>query len=1620
MAMNKPEYIDRPPRIQPELPSGKVEIPSPPRDERTTPLWQVAVPVVTIIGYLLVSAFGSSANVAFLLPMLLTVVISTGIAISNTIRDTRERRQARIDYQRALKDLRHEMVLSHNRQRSFYAYNYPPIPTIMEMKGDRSDNRSGTRIWERRPHDSDFGMIRLGIGTRRSTVDYVLKAEGEGVGSPLFKEAERLKKDSEFVSDVPIGLSLYRRAGDKVESGQPSSVHHLVGISGTPSDIYEFIQALLVQFAAFHSANDATLGVVGVKSSASHWTWAYALPHVQINPGKGYTRLYFEDMELIITAEKGKVTEWLVKEEEHVSSGHLLARFMPTNSKKPINICAPFSGVVQKILVKEGEVEDGTLLARIDSYKLTDQQLEDLGKNSLRDNLGKQRKREMAGVPRFWREQVWSDLDRRSRRLRDRGENDSFDVTLPFMLTVVDLLGGEMSKSWLDDLESEAAHSLLIGQGQQLGGAIIFLAPSRGKIPSACQVVIELTRDANNALKFLYAETGATSGSDGRYVGQADKVVVQSSTANQQQYSKAANDAVKNGKQTEESKAPIENFAAELAKWKVRRPYGADIPSRVALLDLFDKTPNAAAVRLETMWADSFNPKKADWPQMPVGMMAGSEPRELHFFADADGVHGMIAGATGSGKSELLMTIILSLAMKYDPRIVNFVLIDFKGGGAFEPFRTLPHVVEVLTNLGGTEVDRMFASIRAELERRQRINQDTDVKDIVGYRERNYHHTRQDNYPHLFIIIDEFAEMIALNAEYKQQLDSITRLGRALGVSLLLAAQRPTGVTDQMRANIKMKLCLRVETKDESNEMLRLPDASYLPSIPGRGYLQIGSESLQLIQVGYTGQPYTQASFKDETYDPLERYDERPFIWKSQLDDQEPEKLYEVLVRRIRKEAEQVHGRDRVVWPWRKPWPAKLPTRLTLNTAEGIEVRYIEEDDRDEIDARDEAFSLAPAVQPWLESESHTWKTFDWSKRPLKAVIGLLDDPSNAQLRTLQIDLTRGHYAIFGAANYGKSWMLRSMITALVASHSPADLHLYILDFGSQSLALFKGLKHVGAYILSRENERVARLFRKLDALVAERKKKIGGAMTYLQYNQSRLHEQLPSVVVIIDNMAEFRSSFELQYDQLAALLREGTSVGLYFVVTGELTNAVGKHLSLIPERLTLRLSDENDYATIIGRGARPPEPIPGRGLQRMGRNVLDFQTAIPIGVSTGDVEDQTDATTLDTFVNRITTAGKHAKFAEMLPEAIQELETLIGLDTLIEDFRSVQPFGFKAPQPVIVLGRNDLDLSAYTVTLTGRTAHMIVTGPPASGRTTTLQTMIMALAKNYTPQEIGIILVDDQLLLNEHGGQVMLHEMPHVYGQETLISGADLVRLEKYLRAIYTSSDDMSREIFVFFDSYENMERIAKEFPEVLDKLGNLATTYRKQGLHFIIAGTKEAMKQQDTLFKQASANRFGLALDIDSAESSPFYAFNIPRAYRNIELPRGRGFIVRPGKIDVVQVAVPMIDAEEDGDNEELMRFKRLDNEILRLKNQYTQRREWPSIAEEAEPPKVQPLTDAQKDCIITKLAQQMYPNITDLEPYKSTVAVTMQDDEQTFRDLIASRTDVNLAECLDEGQI
>jgi type VII secretion protein EccCb len=1404
-------YIDRPPRIEPGIPSGVNNIPNPPDTEVKVGqlLQQAFLPMVMILGYILVSMFGQGRNLAMMVPMVLSVVATVALAIYTNISEKKQREEAEAAYRRRIGELRRKMESEHEQQRIYYFYNYPNPDTTLRMAADidlpdearQEAIRSGTRLWERRPNDHDFLHLRLGLSTRQSTVIYKI-SENEKTENPLMREATRLAEDSRLLFDVPVTIPLYAPAdegekrkveakkqdeeetkGTETQEAKGVTIRHSIGIVGSsPEKVDAYLRTLLVDYAAFHSPQDTMLYVAGSKSAARHsWRWAYALPHCK-------------------EADK---TETLLFESDE----------------------------------RPGENE-------ADRMRL------------------------------YWKN-LRTILERRRMRLQDK--ESGADVRLPFLLVVVDVRTPAPDWSCLRDLEGEAAISTIMMDGQMLGAGIIFLVPDRSKVPSRCTAIIEVDDDPENedSAIFRYAETGFNTI---RYVGRTSLVSTQEKAR---------------------------DFSRHLEPLDIRRGYGSSLASTVTLMEMLNiQSIDQLQEYARENWQRSMDPKTADWLFTAVGLLSGNEPRVLTFSAKADGVHGIIAGSTGSGKSELLMTLIIGMALNFNPDVLNFVLVDYKGGSAFEPFKKLPHAVDIVSNLDQSATARVFASIIAELDRRQRLNTYTNSKDIVHYRKKGLNlDPERPPYPHLFIIIDEFAEMISGNAEYKAQLESITRLGRALGVTLILAAQRPVGVTDQMRANIKFRISLRVETPDDSREVLRRADAAFLPpGIPGRGYLQIGNENIELIQTAYTGGDYKGPQEENVVQNVIWR--DRPRKTAAQKAT-EPPKLYDVIVDMLAGLSTQ---ESRPQW---RPWPAFLPDQkhniLSLQTA--LDVAYMSDADIDLLKANDaekiSGFALNEKAASFWE-EGFSWDGAGWGKTAMRPLIGIIDNPYQASTKPLRIDFPNGHAVIFGASGRGKTTFLRTVITSLALTHSPDELHIYILDFGGRAMSILSDLPHVGAVITSEEEERVLRSLRKVNDIIDHRQVLFSEAKVNSldSYNIAHPEKPLPAVLIVMDNFAEFKEYYEGLMGPLISLVRESRAYGVHFLFSADLPNALtGKLYNLVTERFTLKLSDPSEYSEIVGRGVPADlSAVPGRGYVRVGSMPLEFQTALTF---TPDETDPDGMGKISKMAIRMAEIWDN-KWKGDKPSTIETLPLRYSLENLIGQATVPEVRRLNA-----VMGIDDRSLAPALIDIERQGPHMVVIGPPFSGKTTTLRTMLLSIAYNYTPEEVMMVLIDYSRKLWK-ASETSLADLPHVV--QTI---EDIAQLDEFLENMQAECAEFEtkpkrRKIMIFIDNYDAFtEESSRKKMSFFETLAALVRKYQTSGVFLIVGGSLAIISSSDDLRKVFTAPNFGIALK--SADAVSRLNGKFPRSLQDAELPMGRAFSIRSGITSMLQLATPYANDED-----------------------------------------------------------------------------------------------------------
>lgn len=925
----------------------------------------------------------------------------------------------------------------------------------------------------------------------------------------------------------------------------------------------------------------------------------------------------------------------------------------------------------------------------------------------------------------------------------------------------------------------------------------------------------------------------------------------------------------------------------------------------------------------EQLWERNASAEEADWLRYVLGITSGNRKRELAMEAKKDGVHGLIAGGTGSGKSELLMTMIIGLAVNYSPDILNFVLVDYKGGGAFKPFEKLPHCVDIVTNLNKAAVHRMFASINAEMRRRQGFNAETGTKDIVEYRKKDLHKTHAP-YPHLFVIIDEYSEMIDDNPDFRSELESITRVGRAQGVNLILASQRPKGVTDQMRANIKLRLCLRVEELDTSREMLRRPDAAYLPNgMPGRGYLQIGNENLELIQVSWTGE-----NQPDERDAHVEWPDREEVIIAEESED--VPKLYDQVVR---------ISSELVNWQMApKPWPGFLPENFSLQSML--------------FDAqKNETFTLTDTITDWLNGDCEgLWPGVDWRNDAMRPIAGLLDNPVEAQQGPLVFDLSRTHLMIMGDSGWGKTSLIRTIITSLASTHSPNELHIYVLDLGGRNFRALEGLPHMGGVIYADEEtyeERMQRLLDKLSLMTDERQQILSNAdaNNLYDYNERNPDEPLPAVLVAIDNFAELRENYEMLVEStILPLVRRSLSVGISFIATGNAPNAMpSKVYNLFGERITFKQANADRYMDIVGRGAIEIDDIAGRGYLRMGRRPLLFHVGLPVGIF--DEESGRDTLTEADELRLIAAQMREHVESDIFelhnkPEPVSTLPEIVPLQDALTAAGDPKPRRIHG-----VLGQN-INLQPALFDLKRMGPHFAVVGPPLSGKTTALFNWVLSLTQRHGPDQIMIILIDFQQKFIDYGGERRLDELPQVVDAVTEVEQVEALVANLKTECEVLASEESSREIFVIIDNFDDFSEELERMRDLPRDMAGMARRYGRDGLHFIIGGTLDSGVSE--LRRRVQSANYGIGLRSAQAVDA-LRVSRRPAALRGKELPPGRGFIVKSGQATMIQVAAPyegmgITASSGDFEDEEVKIAQAMDMWVGKIVEQYPdQKIEW-----------------------------------------------------------------------------
>ncbi|MGN1165618.1 MAG: type VII secretion protein EssC [Lachnospiraceae bacterium] len=570
----------------------------------------------------------------------------------------------------------------------------------------------------------------------------------------------------------------------------------------------------------------------------------------------------------------------------------------------------------------------------------------------------------------------------------------------------------------------------------------------------------------------------------------------------------------------------------------------------------------------------------------PVGVGTDGTHFELDLHEKFHGPHGLIAGMTGSGKSEFIITYILSMAINYHPDEVAFLLIDYKGGGLARAFEDkergihLPHLVGTITNLDGVAIQRSLTSIQSENMRRQRIFNEIKGKtgessiDIYGYQSLYRMGKVEEPLPHLFIIADEFAELKQQEPEFMEKLISTARIGRSLGVHLILATQKPAGiVNDQILSNTKFRVCLKVQDRFDSMDMLKRPDGAELKDT-GRFYLQVGyNEYFALGQSAWSGAQYDPQeeviSRKDNDVHFLDSLGQSSYVVKKELKG-------------------NLSGKSQLT--------ETVMFLSDLAKREGIRPRQLWKEP--------------------LENEIYVDDLLRSQKMNKYDIpIGKIDIPKEQKQETLiiQIDDYKS-MLIVGEAGSGKTNFIQTLFYAVSVLLTPNDIHYYAIETNGNRLSPFSAFPHCGGIISGDVENDINKLLYLINDILEERKR-IFKETDSSNFQQILETQKLPLIIVAIDGYAgisSMKSNIDLS-TEIARLMREGLNYGIRFIITANHFNECPAKIRQEAEkRFALRAKDRFAYGEILGvRCTLNISEKPGRGICEIDKECLEMQIAL-------------------------------------------------------------------------------------------------------------------------------------------------------------------------------------------------------------------------------------------------------------------------------------------------------------------------------------------------------------------------------------------------------------------------
>ncbi|MFI6349923.1 type VII secretion protein EccCa [Streptomyces sp. NPDC050560] len=919
-----------------------------------------------------------------------------------------------------------------------------------------------------------------------------------------------------------------------------------------------------------------------------------------------------------------------------------------------------------------------------------------------------------------------------------------------------------------------------------------------------------------------------------------------------------------------------EALARQLAPLAVAQG-GEDDQPLLANLEFTDllSLGDAASVDTNRTW----RPRAlAERLRVPIGVGEDGAPVMLDLKEAAQegmGPHGLCVGATGSGKSELLRTLVLGLAVTHSSETLNFVLADFKGGATFAGMAQMPHVAAVITNLADdlTLVDRMGDSIRGELNRRQEMLRDAgNYANIHDYEKARAAGAPLQPVPSLVLVIDEFSELLTAKPDFIDMFVQIGRIGRSLGVHLLLASQRlEEGRLRGLETYLSYRVGLRTFSAAESRAALGVPDAYHLPNVPGSGYLKFGTDEMVRFKAAYVSGVYRSGAQQSALGSGPVPLDRRPVLFTAAPvpvryvpqprqgegtearaeDDALADTVLDVIVRRLEAQGPAAHQ------VWLPPLDSPPP-----------------------LDA------LLPGLAP-VQGRGLTQPGYEGAGR-LVVPVGLVDKPYEQRRDSLWVDFSgaAGHMQLIGGPQSGKSTLLRTLIASLALTHTPYEVQLYGLDFGGGGMVAVADLPHVGGVASRLDPERVRRTVAEVYGVMTRREEffRSAGISSIADYRARRARGDLPvaeypfgDVFLIIDGWGNFRSDYEALEEVVLDIAARGLGYGIHLVLSASRSMEVRSNLKdLLMNRLELRLGDTMDSEFDRKVAANVPQGVPGRG---QSPQKLHFMAAVPrIDGLTSDTDLAEATSSLAAEVSRHWTAPG-APGVRLLPR---------------EFAASGLPAGYEHPELGVAFALDENNLEPVFLDFE-QDPFFLVYGESESGKSNLLRLLIKQLSERYSGDVCKFFVIDNRrALLDVTPASHLAEYVPMSNAMEHHVAALADLMTRRTPNADVTAQQLRDRSwwrgptVYVVVDDFD---LVSTSSGNPLSTLTEMLPFARDVGVRFILArNTAGAGRSLYEPFVQRmmELGAQGLVLSGDPAEG------DILGGVRPRPMPTGRGTFV------------------------------------------------------------------------------------------------------------------------------